>query len=390
MPPQKGNEGAKMLPVLIIVTVLLLLFSLAFCLLQSRGTWPLFRFTFSGIEWAAALKMTVAISTFLVVGPALMMLNKYIMQALAFNFPLLLSSLGLTMSGIVARVLIGSGMLQAKAEAVELVTGWTWVRVCLPIAIAKALTLASGNAVYLHLGLGFIQMLKAFTPAIVVVIMRFLGMPAPTRAALWSVGLIVSGTLVEVHGELNATFVGVLLMFTSELMEATNMLMSQKLLQNRKLSIMEGLYVIAPSSSFCLLAMAAFLELPRLLQQEAYRIILENPWTFCLAGMLGFGVNFLSFLVIQATSALTLKILNIFRTIALVFVGCLFYGEAVSLQEIGGYIVALLGFVGYNFSQMAPEASDRLERSLTRCMSGQKRNYQSCSEEDDKAARDDS
>lgn len=48
--------------------------------------------------------------------------------------------------------------------------GWLWYRRVLPVGFAHASTLALGNAVYLLLNVGFIQMLKAFTPVMILLV----------------------------------------------------------------------------------------------------------------------------------------------------------------------------------------------------------------------------
>lgn len=58
--------------------------------------------------------------------------------------------------------------------------------------------------------------------------------------------------------------------------------------------------------------------------------------------------------VSTAPSRFPTKVLNTFRCICLVVVGVVFYGEVLSNLELFGYSVALVGFVGYNYAQLAP------------------------------------
>ena len=51
-----------------------------------------------------------------------------------------------------------------RLEHSAMITRGFYFRNLLPIGAAMAITLATGNAVYLFLPVGFIQMLKAFTP----------------------------------------------------------------------------------------------------------------------------------------------------------------------------------------------------------------------------------
>lgn len=294
-------------------------------------------------------------TAFMFVGPLLMVLNKEILQTAHFDFPLTLSSLGLLTTAVIVRPLVAVGVCEVRPEARAAVTGAAWFRTVLPIALAKAATLACGNTVYLHLGIGFIQMLKALNPVIIVVVMRLCGLDLPSRMARWGVYLIISGTLLEVKGELNATLFGLFLMITSEVMEAINLVLSQKLLQNCKLTVVEGIYAIAPASGMFLCSAAALLEWPRMQREGRYMAFVDYRWHFVASSLLGLSVNFVGMAVVQATSSLTMKVLNTLRGIGVVFVGILFYGEHCTSLELCGYGVAIAGVCLYNFAQYKAE-----------------------------------
>jgi len=296
----------------------------------------------------------------MIVGPLLMVLNKEILQTLHFDFPLTLAGLGLLTTAIFIRSLVGFSFCEVRAETLEAMAGKEWYWAVLPIAMAKAATLACGNAVYLYLGLGFIQMLKALNPVIIVVVMRTCGLALPSRVARWGVYLIISGTLVEIRGELNVTLLGVVLMMTSEIMEAINLVLTQKLLQVHqcKLTLVEGIYMIAPPSAMLLLGAGAVLEWPRLGREAAYMIVVDHPKYFAASCLLGLAVNFVGMAVVQATSSLTCKVLNTIRGIGVVFVGILFYGEYCTNLELFGYTVALAGFSLYNYAQYIPDKTE--------------------------------
>jgi len=310
-----------------------------------------------------AARVFCVCAVFMVVGPALMILNKEVLNTLHFDFPLTLSGMGLLFTAIIIRSLVVCGVCEVRPETHEAMRGPLWYQTVLPIAIAKATTLACGNAVYLHLGLGFIQMLKAFNPVIVVAVMRACGLPLPCRLARWGVYLIISGSIVEVKVELNATMLGLVLMGTSEFCEAVNLVLTQKLLQNCKFTLIEGLYMITLPSGVFLCGAAVLLEWPRLLREGMYTVIAENPVYFGGSCLLGFAVNFVSMAVVHATSGLTVKVLNVIRGIGVVVVGVLFYGEYCSTIELWGYSVVLGGFCLYNWAQYveAAEASEKAQ-----------------------------
>ena len=62
-------------------------------------------------------------------------------------------------------------------------------------------------------------------------------------------------------------------------------------------------------------------------KNNAIDTILNNIPAFFVASFMGIGVNYLSYLVIQYTSSLTMKILGTVRNIILIFYGVLVHGE---------------------------------------------------------------
>mmetsp|Transcript_99679 Transcript_99679/g.257753 ORF Transcript_99679/g.257753 Transcript_99679/m.257753 type:complete len:412 (+) Transcript_99679:116-1351(+) len=314
------------------------------------------------VAWVAAI-----VVAFMAVGPSLMILNKHILQGLDFPYPLTLSNLGLLTSSVCIHLLARCGCIHIGTACKELTEPQAWFRRALPVGACKAISLAAGNAAYLFLGLGFIQMFKAFTPAIVVLVTKAAGLSTPSWLALSFVGLLILGTLLEVKGELHASTVGIGLLLLSEVMEALNWVITQYLLQDCKLSLTEGMYVLCPPGFLCLSLMAAATEGPRIIETGDYRIIMEHPWHFLAAGTLGLAVNFTGFALVQFTSTVTMKVLNIVRCIGLVFAGVLIYGEVITATELVGYAISLLGFAGYQWAQIFPESSDRLEERMCFC-----------------------
>eukprot|EP00927_Polykrikos_kofoidii_P053632 TRINITY_DN48223_c0_g1_i1.p1 TRINITY_DN48223_c0_g1~~TRINITY_DN48223_c0_g1_i1.p1 ORF type:complete len:373 (-),score=47.58 TRINITY_DN48223_c0_g1_i1:33-1151(-) len=310
----------------------------------------------------------LACAAFMFVGPALVMANKEIMQDLKFDYPLALSSLGLISSSVIIHVGVWFGLFNGLTpESAAAVSGRAWFWTALPIGVAKGLTLASGNEVYLHLGLGFIQMLKAFTPAIVMAMMPLVGATRPPRLAIISVFLVVLGTLAEVKESFSSTYYGLFLMLSSEVLEAFNLVLTQVLLQNNRLTVVEGLYVLAPVGAASLILLSLIMEFPRMMKNQALTIVAQHPLYFLSVCILGFLVNFLALAVVRVTSSLTLKILNLARCVGLVFVGVIFYGESISVQQRVGYTVAVVGFIGYNAATIYPEESDRFLAGCCDC-----------------------
>ncbi|KAJ9466402.1 putative sugar phosphate/phosphate translocator [Diplonema papillatum] len=306
----------------------------------------------SDLQTSLAYKVCLC-AAYLSAGPSLIILNKTIMQEQGFAYPITLSALGMVASSIFAW-----SFAEIRPHCREIMHLRPWFRQCVPVGLCKAATLTLGNAAYLHLNLGFIQMLKCFSPVIVLGIGAALQVERPKGGVVVSVLLICVGTAVTTGFDPSASRIGLLLFVGAAVTEAVNLVLTQHLLQDKKFSVMEAQYALAPPGVLFLALAAVFLEWPTLVQERHYLLVFQNPLSFTAAATLGLAINFLTFYVIQVTSSLTLKILGMLRNIGLVFVGVLSYKERVPLSEATGFVVSLLGLVLYNYFKANPAAND--------------------------------
>ncbi|CAE8626215.1 unnamed protein product [Polarella glacialis] len=294
------------------------------------------------------LSMIVASSLFMLVGPMLIVVNKRIMTEVGFPYPMLLSALGVSGSAAVTHLAVALGLAQVRQECLEFASGSNWYYRILPVGFCSAATMTFGNFQYLYMDLGFIQMLKAFTPVVVLISLAAFGLERPSMPVLGSVVLIALGTMVTAAAAPEWS-IGLFFTFGAEVSEALRLTLTQLILSSRKFSVVEGQYILAPVVSACLLIGGSFTELPHAWESGALRAPLEYPLLFLWAAVLGIGVNYLSYLVIQTAGALTLKVLATLRNIGLIGYGIAVLGEQVSSEQAMGYSVALVGFVGYTY-----------------------------------------
>lgn len=124
--------------------------------------------------------------------------------------------------------------------------------------------------------------------------------------------------------------------------------MTQLLLSNLALHPLEGLLYLAPTCTLCLWVGAAVFELRPMLEADALGLLLRRPWLYVASALLGFVVNVSSFMVLRYSSALTMKLVGILTNIALVVAACIAFGDELTLLQLCGYAIALLGFVWYH------------------------------------------
>jgi len=288
---------------------------------------------------------------YLLIGPTLIVVNRNILKELHFDYPMCLSGLGLLFTSIVCVSAVGLGAV--NLEHSQRVTLRFACFNLMPVGAAMASTLGFGNAVYLYLPVGYIQMLKAFTPVVTLVLLCLSGIEVPSQRVALSVVGICAGTAIASLGEGSVTVVGLSIMLAAEMSEAVRLVLAQKLLKNLKMGVIEGQFWMAPISVAWLFGGAALLELPRMREANAFAIVAANPWHFSLSASLGLCVNMAAFLVIKSTSSVMLKVLGTARNAGLVVFGALVLGERVTALEAFGYGCSLVAFTAYNYYRVS-------------------------------------
>lgn len=278
-------------------------------------------------------------------GPGLILINRRAQVELGFKHPITLSSMGVLTSVLVAYIAVHTG--KVKVGNPEKVSGALWWRRVFPVGVAHAATLTFGNAVYLLLGVGFIQMCKACTPVIVTGMLYIAQVESPSKRVMTSLIYICVGTFVTTTFEPHLSMIGLFCMFLAESFEATRLALTQYLLQNLHFSVIEGQYILAPATALSLIVASLVFEGPAIVENDSFSIMLNNPVTFFFAATLGLAVNLLSMAVVKVTNSVTLKVLGTARGVGLVLYGIVFFGEEVTAQEAAGYALTLVGFALY-------------------------------------------
>eukprot|EP00051_Salpingoeca_urceolata_P035410 m.29503 g.29503 ORF g.29503 m.29503 type:complete len:331 (+) comp9170_c0_seq2:76-1068(+) len=287
------------------------------------------------------------------VGPALIVLNKQILTARRFPYPLALSAFGLVASAVFAVFVVHTGIWTIPDRGVEINARFYTTRI-VPIAFCTAGTLATGNAVYMYLSVAFIQMLKSYTVVITLAMAILSGLDTPNFRIILSVSGIAVFTSAAAYGELHFSFFGFCLMMASSFSEATKLTLMQFMLSNKKFSVLEGIYYFSPASAACLLVAVYFMEGPLMAEADepALNVIVSQSGIFAAAAGLGVLVNFVSYLVLQVTSSTTLKALASARSAGLVLFCAVFLGEEVTALQVFGYTGAICFFAWYNYLRL--------------------------------------
>ena len=188
---------------------------------------------YSQIAWTG-----VICSLYMVVGPALVLLNKQILKEGGFAYPMLLSSLGLCFSALTAHTLAALGWITVGKQGV--VTRSFWLNRVLPVGACHAATLAFGNAQYLYMGVALVQFLKAFTPIVVTAVAALLLNDRPSKRVVIALVVLCAGTAVTAADDVAVTALGLFLAAGSASTEAVRLVLTQFVLQDCRFTLWES------------------------------------------------------------------------------------------------------------------------------------------------------
>ncbi len=165
------------------------------------------------------------------------------------------------------------------------------------------------------------------------------GLEKPSHRLITSVVMIALGTAAASYGEVNLSYIGLVIMLSSECFEAIRLVMTQMLLNGMKLHpsmlvvvimslvdgvlcvharptsphtnynhTVEGLMYLAPACVVWSTVGVLLFEWPTIQRTNALALVAAKPGVYLAAAAMGFGVNWLAYVVIQLASSLTLKV----------------------------------------------------------------------------------
>ena len=312
----------------------------------------------------AGLYAAASLAAWSVASGAITVVNKTVMVDKGFAYPFALCAMGLATSGLLSGLLIALGAVPATRP----LTGRVLAREVVPVAACGALAMYLGNCAVPTLSMAFLQILKAFTPAVTYAVSYLAGLEAASAGLVLSVGTIVAGTAVATVEERQGPGAfhaeGFAYFMASVAFEALRVVLIQKLVAGNgaggpdarpPMHPLEGLRNMALPSA-ALMVLGALVWERDGLRSHGLAVAAREAPLFALASVLGFTVNLATFLGIKYASSLTVKCVGCVKNALIVYVGVL-QGERVSGLQLLGYGLSVAGFGGYSYLKTAGAAA---------------------------------
>ncbi|RAL03108.1 uncharacterized protein BO80DRAFT_462857 [Aspergillus ibericus CBS 121593] len=278
--------------------------------------------------------------------------NKWVIESTEFRTSIILTTWHLIFATLATQLLARTTTLLDGRKTIRM-DARTYLRMIVPIGILYSGSLVCSNIVYLYLNVSFIQMLKACGPIITLLTSWAWHVTPPTLESFLNILLIALSIGLAVAGEVQFSGLGVLYQLASLIFDANRLVMIQVLLSSssahdgggQKMDPLVTLYYSAPVCAFTNFLIAFYTEL------RAFRwgVVSETGVGVLLANAaVGFMLNVSIFVLIGKTSGLTMTLVSVPKNILLIVCSVVIWGTEISVLQMVGYALALVGLLYYS------------------------------------------
>ena len=272
----------------------------------------------------------------------LILFNKWLLSSGHFPFPVTLTLLHQCFCGLVAFVAMKLRLFECAAMDRR-----DYLRGVVPVGFLYALALWFGNWAYLYLQVSYVQMLKAFMPAIVFLIGVVMGTEHFTWKLLLVLLWICFGVLIASFGEVNFSAVGTAIQVASLVFEATRLTLLQVLLQKKgyRFNPMTAMFYLSPITALFLFMLFIVKESSVVLVSIAN----VNPYVIFANCCCAFVLNIAVFLLVGKTSALTMNVSGVIKDWVIIVSSVYIFRSTLTRLNVLGFTIAFTGVLFYNF-----------------------------------------
>jgi len=226
-------------------------------------------------------------------------------------------------------------------------------RIGFPVAVAQVVGLIAGNTAVMYISVSFCQMIKAWTPACVFTIGCLVGTQQWSMPVAQTLAVITVGLMIASFGEVEFVWYGFLMQVLALLAEGMriNLLEIRLKSEGYKLNALTSLQVFAPIGAAILLPVALALDKDEMSWESVQEVGLP---VFAANIFVAVALNIAIYLAIQTASGLTFTLAGIFKDIMIITGSILLLGTRVTLTQLGGYSLAMVGLQGYGIVSKAP------------------------------------
>jgi hypothetical protein len=310
---------------------------------------------------AASIAETVLVGTiYIMVSAGLIGFNKYLMHEGRFPHAMALTCMHMLSSGMfsvvfyVLRPELYTSAPKAKANLSKV------LKYMVPLALLFAFGLWASNQAYFFCSVAFLQFCKQSNVVWMFLMACAAGLQQFQVTKMAVLLVVIGGCSLCVHGEVNFSLLGFLLQISSQACELTKNLLSEV--------VMGGELKLDPLTFVGFQTVLSFLPLSAALTYawtpEIGRDFLAMRHILLLNSFLAFALNVTLATVVKRLSALSLVLAGVVKDVVIVASSALVLGDPISIQQLAGAMVALLGLGLWSHLKLREGAENNEKQQL--------------------------
>lgn len=292
-----------------------------------------------------SLRIPLYIAAWFLANGSTVIFNKYIFQTMEFHAPLTLTLIHMTIQSLLAYLTITVFSLVEKVP----VDSSDYTSKLLVIASVFCFNICLGNVSLRYVPVSFMQTIKSLTPATTALLQFLIFRSRLTRPALLALLPVTLGVALASLTELEFHLGGFLAALTSCFLTGLKFVLSSQMLAGRyKLDSINLLYYMAPPSAAILLPLSFVFEgkfLARWIADPSRS--LNDALLLALSGAVSFCLNVALFVVLKATSSVTVTVAGNVKTVGVIAVSIMIFKNRVTPLNVLGCFTAIMGCLWY-------------------------------------------
>jgi solute carrier family 35 protein C2 len=335
-------------------------------------------------SWAYTLKVVGLIATWYTLSTTLTVFNKAIYggEHGKFPAPLLVTGSGMLLQFFLCRLFFFAHLLinmrTGFGEALmhcnpNLHTGeqgakmtWVvWASRYAPVSFMTGLDYGASNFSLVFITLSFYTMCKSTSPLFLLMFAFLLRLEQPSFKLTGIMGVIMSGVMLSVYGEVHFHAFGFFLVMLAAFLSGWRWGYVQLLLQkgswlgkgrNLKNSVIT-LYNMTPLMSGIVLFFSMIIERPwRLIGTSEYfssfSDLMLTGGIISFTGTVAFLMVLAEFVLVAETTAVTLTVAGSLKELLTILAGVVFFGDKINAVNGGGLCILIIGVIMYNYYKL--------------------------------------
>lgn len=304
-------------------------------------------------EPAGPGKAIVLCAAYIVVSPALIRFNKFLMQPDKFPHSMALALLHMTVTLVlnsalyIVRPSLFPGVQAAEGKRIELLKWFV------PIGGFFAIALYTSNRAYIYCDVAFLQLMKESNVMICFLLSCLVGIQSMDRVKLFIVTWVVAASAYAVGEELDFVLFGFLLQVVSQLAESIRTVMGECVLTGAGLKLDPLSYTLftAPVCLVVLLIGTAATWEPTI-----WTSFVHNWYLLVPNALLAVLLNWLVASIIKETSAVGYTMTGVLTDTFIVLVSAASFGEIITGKQVIGFFGSITGIVFWSILRAQPDS----------------------------------